>query len=158
MSLLEWINSRGSSSSLELLADGCYRTIDKMNNVLLEELNAQVTAATDASKLTKMKEIRGLSERLQGLELIFMEANKLTQEQQDLAQAFVQNQQRARGLQDDSIWPALCSSHREQLKGEEASNFVTFLYPLQLYSFYLSHERQSPEDYIHSQKVRKSQR
>ena len=33
-------------------------------------------------------------------------------EQQDLAQAFLQNQQRASGLRDTSILPDLCASHR----------------------------------------------
>ena len=36
-------------------------------------------------------------------------------EQQDLAQAFLQNQARASGLRDTSILPDLCASHRQQL-------------------------------------------
>ena len=39
-------------------------------------------------------------------------------EQQDLAQAFLQNQARASGLRDTSILPDLCASHRQQLLGE----------------------------------------
>ena len=49
------------------------------------------------------------------LELLLLEAKRLVQEQQKLAAAFVQNQQRASGLRDNSILPDLCASHRQQL-------------------------------------------
>ena len=63
----------------------------------------------------QMKEIRGLGDRLSGLEQLLLEAKRLVQEQQKLAAAFVQNQQRAIGLRDVSILPDLCASHRQQL-------------------------------------------
>ena len=44
-----------------------------------------------------------------------MEAKRLVQEQEDIAQSFVQNQQRAFGLKDASILPDLCASHKQQL-------------------------------------------
>lgn len=115
MSLLEWINSRGSSQSLEKVADSCYRAIEKMDGDLFDDLSRKVNAAIDGSGQTKMKEIRGLSERLQGLEQLLIQARKRVQEQHDLAAAFLHNQRRASGMNDTSILPDLCASHRQQL-------------------------------------------
>ena len=116
MTLLQWINSRGSSTSLESLADGCYRTLEKLDEELFQGVSADVDKVVQNSKSQQMKEIGGLSERLQGLEQILMEARQRSQEQHDLAKAFVHNQQRASGLRDASILPDLCASHKEQLK------------------------------------------
>ena len=66
----------------------------------------------------QMKEIRGLGDRLSGLEQLLLDAKKKVTEQQDLAQAFLQNQARASGLRDTSILPDLCATHRQQLLGE----------------------------------------
>ena len=62
-----------------------------------------------------MKGIKGLGERLAGLEQLHLEAKRLVQEQDDIAQSFVHNQQRASGLRDASILPDLCASHKQQL-------------------------------------------
>ena len=52
---------------------------------------------------------------MSALEQLLIDAKRLVQEQADLAKAFVHNQQRASGLNDLSILPDLCASHREQL-------------------------------------------
>ena len=114
-SLLAWINSKGTNQSLEQVADSCYRALDTLDTGKLEELNAHVQSCLDESGSVQRKEIAGLSDRLQGLELLLHEAKGYVQEQTDLAQAFVQNQQRASGLRDASILPDLCASHRQQL-------------------------------------------
>ena len=62
-----------------------------------------------------MKGIKGLGERLAGLEQLHLEAKRLVQEQDDIAQSFVHNQQRASGLRDASTLPDLCASHKQQL-------------------------------------------
>lgn len=115
ITLLEWINTRGSSQSLEQVADSCYRALQQMDSNLLEELKAKVSSAVDASQNSQMKEVRGLGDRLSGLEQLLIEAKRLVKEQSELAAAFVQNQQRAYGLKDASILPDLCASHRQQL-------------------------------------------
>jgi RB1-inducible coiled-coil protein 1 len=115
INLLEWINSRGSSQSLDQVADSCYRAIQQMDEELLTDLKGKVLAAVEGSGNSQMKEIRGLGDRLAGLEQLLLEAKRLVQEQQDMAQAFIQNQQRASGLQDNSILPDLCASHKQQL-------------------------------------------
>ena len=115
INLLEWISSRGSNQSLEQVADSCYRALQQMDDELLTDLKGKVLAAVEGSGNSQMKEIRGLGDRLAGLEQLLLEAKRLVQEQQDMAQAFLQNQQRASGLQDNSILPDLCASHKQQL-------------------------------------------
>ena len=80
-----------------------------------QELKGKVSTAIEGAQNVQMKEIRGLGDRLSGLEQLLLEAKRLVQEQQKLAAAFVQNQQRASGLRDVSILPDLCASHRQQL-------------------------------------------
>ena len=60
MTLLEWINSRGSSQSLEQLADSCYRSLQQMDPELLSDLRSKVVGAIEQSHNPQMKEIRGL--------------------------------------------------------------------------------------------------
>ncbi len=116
VSLLEWINARGSNNmSLEKVADGCYRSLQNLDQESLDELRTEVVKAIEDSKNDQMKEIGGLGERLSGLEQLHTEAKRLVKEQQDLAAAFVQNQQRASNIRDASILPDLCASHRQQL-------------------------------------------
>ena len=92
-----------------------YRSLQKLDSELLDHLKVDVAGAIEGAQNAQMKEIRGLGERLSGLELLLLEAKRLVQEQQKLAAAFVQNQQRASGLRDNSILPDLCASHRQQL-------------------------------------------
>ena len=89
--------------------------MQKLDSELLDHLKVDVAGAIEGAQNAQMKEIRGLGERLSGLELLLLEAKRLVQEQQKLAAAFVQNQQRASGLRDNSILPDLCASHRQQL-------------------------------------------
>ena len=56
----------------------------------MEELKTKVTSAIEGAQNLQMKEIRGLGDRLSGLEHLLLEAKRLVQEQQELAAAFVQ--------------------------------------------------------------------
>ena len=90
-------------------------TFQTLDQDLQQELKGKVSTAIEGAQNVQMKEIRGLGDRLSGLEQLLLEAKRLVQEQQKLAAAFVQNQQRASGLRDVSILPDLCASHRQQL-------------------------------------------
>lgn len=63
----------------------------------------------------EMKEVKGIGDRLFGLDQLLSSAKRHVQEQADLSQSFQQNQARAGNLGDASILPDLCSSHRKQL-------------------------------------------
>ena len=119
MSLLEWISTRGSSQSLDQIADGCYRTIEGMDEKTAAEMDRVAKEAAALAAVDGKKEIRGVSERLQTLEKLLNEARRLAQEQRELAQSLLQTQQRAVGLPRESaatILPDLCDSHKTQLR------------------------------------------
>ena len=112
--LLDWIQQAGNHS-LEQVADSCYRSLEQLDPTLLESLCTKVVGCVEGASNSQMKEIRGLGDRLSGLEQLLLDAKRKVSEQQDLAAAFQQNQARASGLRDTSILPDLCASHRQQL-------------------------------------------
>lgn len=62
-----------------------------------------------------VREVRGLTKRLEQLDTLMCSAKKIVQEQQELSTAFQQNQLRANNLGDPSILPDLCESHSSHL-------------------------------------------
>jgi len=112
--LLDWINQAGNNS-LEQVADSCYRSLEQLDQTLIETVENKIDSCVEGANNNQMKEIRGLGDRLSGLEQLLLDAKKKVAEQQDLAAAFLQNQARASGLRDNSILPDLCASHRQQL-------------------------------------------
>ncbi|KAK8372502.1 hypothetical protein O3P69_007796 [Scylla paramamosain] len=62
-----------------------------------------------------MKEVKGLGERLCGLEQLMHDAAYVVQEQSNFSQALLKNQDRAGKVNDPSIFPDLCTSHRKNL-------------------------------------------
>lgn len=117
MPLLDWIHyNDDENTNLNVVADHCNKALEQMDNQLLDALEKHIETALSSAERPEMKEIGGLEERLYGLEQLLVEARKKVQEQGEMAQAFHQNQQRARNLNDASILPDLCASHRQQLK------------------------------------------
>lgn len=62
-----------------------------------------------------VREVRGLTQRLEQLDELMCDAKKMVQEQKELSTAFQQNQNRASNLGDTSILPDLCMSHSNHL-------------------------------------------
>lgn len=114
--LLDWIHSQDSQTTLDKVAAQCVQTLKQLNDDTLEKVKADVESTLASVDNATMKEIKGLEERLFGLEDLMHKAQRLVQDQQELAQAFAQNQSRASHLKDPSIFPDLCSSHIKQLK------------------------------------------
>ncbi|KAF7996624.1 hypothetical protein HCN44_002270 [Aphidius gifuensis] len=115
LSLLRWISAKDNQSSLELIFDQCSRGLEQFDERMMESLKNEVNLAIDASDRPELKEIKGLGERLFGLEQLMSQAKRLVQDQGELAQGFSQNQTRANNLGDPSVLPDLCASHRKQL-------------------------------------------
>lgn len=113
--LLEWISEKDSQYSVHEVADHCRKGLEQFNESVLENLKSEVKAALDIANKCEYREIKGLEDRLYGLDQLKTETGKLLQEQTDLAQAFHQNQLRASNLGDASILPDLCASHKRQL-------------------------------------------
>lgn len=117
ISLLDWIHSNDDeNTNLNVVADHCTKALEQMDHKLLLALEKNIELALTETDRHDIKEIRGLGERLSGLEQLLVDARKKVQEQAEMAQALVQNNQRALNLNDNSILPDLCASHRQQLK------------------------------------------
>ena len=78
-------------------------------------LHLFLTPITESLDNTNMKEIKGLDERLAGLQQILYNVQAVMQSQADMAQGFQQNQTRAQNIGDPSVLPDLCASHQKQL-------------------------------------------
>ncbi|XP_011168169.1 RB1-inducible coiled-coil protein 1 isoform X2 [Solenopsis invicta] len=115
LSLLRWISAKDNQSSLEQVAEQCSRGLEQFDERLMQALKAEVNAAIDNANKQDMKEIKGLGERLFALEQLMVQTKRLVHEQGELAQGFLQNQNRASNLGDASVLPDLCNSHRRQL-------------------------------------------
>ncbi|CAH1390768.1 unnamed protein product [Nezara viridula] len=113
--LLEWVSEKDSQFSVDRIAELCRKGLEQFDVIIMEEIKTEVKTALEISKKCHYREIKGLGERLFGLDKLKVEAKKLYQEQVDLAQAFVHNQLRANNLGDASILPDLCASHKKQL-------------------------------------------
>ncbi|CRK91306.1 CLUMA_CG004981, isoform B [Clunio marinus] len=115
LTLLQWISSSENQKSLKRMAENCTRELEVFDKNVMDTLKDEIERTFESASREDMKEIKGLEERLRGLESLMFEARKIVQEQNDLAQAFQQNQARAANLGDQSILPDLCASHRNQL-------------------------------------------
>nr|XP_029724864.1 RB1-inducible coiled-coil protein 1 isoform X4 [Aedes albopictus] len=116
ISVLDWISADKGQSALKRMAAECLRGLEQFENTAMQNLRDNVERAVDCSQKEDMKEIKGLERRLCDLERKLFEVRKLVQDQNELAQSFQQNQQRASTLGDASILPDLCASHKSQLK------------------------------------------
>lgn len=115
ISLLDWISASEGQKTLKRMAEECLRGFEQFEKSTMENLKENIDKAVELSQREDMKEIKGLEERLCGLEKLMADVKKYVQDQNELAQSFQQNQNRANTLGDTSILPDLCASHRSQL-------------------------------------------
>lgn len=113
--LLEWISEKDSQYRVDQVAEICRKGLEQFDVYIMEEMKTEVKTTVELSNKCHYREIKGLGDRLFGLDRLKTEAKKAFQEQVDLAQAFVHNQLRANNLGDASILPDLCASHKKQL-------------------------------------------
>ncbi|XP_043470313.1 RB1-inducible coiled-coil protein 1 isoform X1 [Leptopilina heterotoma] len=115
LSLFKWISAKDNHSSLVQLAEQCSRGMEHFNESFMEILMEDVNQVINGANKQDLKEIRGLGDRLYALEQLMTQAKKISQEQEELAQGFLQNQNRTKIEGDASVLPDLCTSHRRQL-------------------------------------------
>ncbi|XP_074655455.1 RB1-inducible coiled-coil protein 1-like [Tubulanus polymorphus] len=113
--LLDWIETQDSRNLQDTLSI-CSRGLHQFDDKLLETMNQDIAAALDNASAPGMKEVKGLEDRLFKLEQFMHTSKKLVHEQGELAQGFLQNQTRASNMRDNSIFPDLCDSHKQQLQ------------------------------------------
>ncbi|KAL4236922.1 reticulophagy [Mactra antiquata] len=114
-SLYDWIESQDPNHTLHDMVEQCGKSTEQLDEKVDETLCSEVDQLMKEVQNDSMKEVKGLEDRLYGLDQIISGAKKIVQEQAELAQGFVQNQNRLSNLRDRSILPDLCSSHRNQL-------------------------------------------
>ncbi|XP_061175133.1 RB1-inducible coiled-coil protein 1-like [Saccostrea echinata] len=113
--LFDWISSQDPKHSLHDMVHQCLKATEQLDQQVLDNLMSEVMDTFKQVENPSMKEVKGIEDRLYGLDQILNGAKKTVQEQSDLAQALYQNQTRVSKLRDTSILPDLCNSHKKQL-------------------------------------------
>ncbi|XP_058121010.1 RB1-inducible coiled-coil protein 1 isoform X2 [Anopheles coustani] len=116
ISLLDWISAAEGQLTLKRMAEECRIGMEKFSRQQLTALKERIQKAVKTSQSDDIRIVKGLEERLCGLDQLLAEAKKYVQEQTELAQSIQMNQTRANTLGDTSILPDLCSMHRNHLK------------------------------------------
>lgn len=116
LTLLQWISSNENQKTLKRMAENCTRELEVFDKNVMDGFKDEIEKTVETAKRGDMKEIKGLEERLQGLEGLKRDASKLLAEQSDIAQALLANQQSASRAGDASILPDLCAPHRSQFQ------------------------------------------
>ncbi|XP_055683353.1 RB1-inducible coiled-coil protein 1 isoform X2 [Lutzomyia longipalpis] len=115
MTLLQWISAQENQISLRKMAAECLKSLEQFDEKEMTSLKTEVKNAIENAQKEDVKLIKGLEDRLSGLEKLMFDVKNIVKEQSELAQAFQQNQARANNLGDTSILPDLCVSHKNQL-------------------------------------------
>ncbi|XP_055644823.1 RB1-inducible coiled-coil protein 1 isoform X2 [Toxorhynchites rutilus septentrionalis] len=115
ISLLDWLSASEGQKTIKRIAQECHHSLDQLEKFTMPALRENVKKAVELSQREDMKEIKGLGQRLGGLDQLMVEVKQYEREQAVLAQSFQQNQIRAGSLGDISILPDLCATHRSQL-------------------------------------------
>lgn len=72
------------------LFEHCAKGLEQFNKNILNSLKSEMDQIANASNNLEMKEVKGLGDRLYGLEQLMLEAKRYVQEQSELAQSFSQ--------------------------------------------------------------------
>lgn len=115
LTLLQWISSKENHKSLDEMAKHCSEVLSKFDDVSITQAKEAIKRNIDIAEQESVREVGGLTQRLELLDKTMCEARKLEQDQRELSTAFQQNQTRAGHLGDPSILPDLCLSHSSQL-------------------------------------------
>ncbi|XP_050497686.1 RB1-inducible coiled-coil protein 1 isoform X4 [Diabrotica virgifera virgifera] len=113
VSIYDWMCG---SDTMDKLYDHCCRGIEQFDKKVLKSISEDIAEMLKNADNVQMKEVKGLGERLFGLETLMREAKKYMKNQAELAQSFANNQNRASNTKDASVLPDLCMSHKKQLQ------------------------------------------
>uniref|UniRef100_A0A6G1SNZ5 RB1-inducible coiled-coil protein 1 n=1 Tax=Aceria tosichella TaxID=561515 RepID=A0A6G1SNZ5_9ACAR len=116
VTLRQWIDFHDSHSSLERLIELCWRGLERFNETNAESIRFEVQELLKSANNSNMKEIKGLEERLFGLEKLMDDAKKVVDEQCQLASSFQNNRERFSKIKDLTLLPDLSASHKQQLQ------------------------------------------
>lgn len=116
ITLRQWIDYHDNHNTLERLIELCWRGLERFTEANAEQIKQDVQDLLKSANNTGMKEIKGLEERLFGLEKLMVDAKKVVDEQGQLASSFQNNRERFSKIKDSTLLPDLSTSHKEQLQ------------------------------------------
>lgn len=116
ITLRQWIDFHDTNNGLDRLIELCWRGLNRFTEANAEQIRHDVQELLKLTNNTSMKEIKGLEERLFGLEKLMVDANKVVDEQCQLASSFQSNRERFSKIKDSTLLPDLSASHKQQLQ------------------------------------------
>ncbi|CAD0196283.1 unnamed protein product [Chrysodeixis includens] len=115
-SLLHWILAQGNKASLQDILDYCQKGLALLDADPLKEREAELYHILEYANMHGLKHIKGIEERLYGLDQLLNDVKKLERDQRDQAASLIQCRERLNTTCDPSVLPTLVQSHWCQLK------------------------------------------
>ncbi|XP_022673239.1 RB1-inducible coiled-coil protein 1-like isoform X1 [Varroa destructor] len=117
--LLDYVIRSNPENSLEDLAEQCRKGLTQLTPEVLEEMRKMIKEILDKTSQPNFKHIKGLEDRLSGLEELMRKADDLVIRQEPNCQSFLLMQANAAKLKDSErslMIPDLCSTQPEILQ------------------------------------------
>lgn len=114
--LLHWILAQGNKASLQDILDYCQKGLALLNAEPLKEREAELYHILEYANMHGLKQLKGIEDRLYGLDQLLNEVKKLERDQRDQAASLIQYRERLSTACDPSVLPTLVQSHWCQLK------------------------------------------
>lgn len=113
--LLQWIDFHDSHNNLEKLAEFCTASLDRFNEECASKLDREVQEIIKSANNQNMISIKGLEDRLMGLETILSGAKETHKDQDTLAQSFFATRRAICDTRDFSMLPEITKNNEHQL-------------------------------------------
>lgn len=125
ITLLDWIKSTDPQNKLNNVVEETKDMLEKFNsNLKWNDLQANIAKLLNQiDSNSEMREIHGLTKRLQDLNSFLEESDKLLASQAEIQDSFSQNLERATKLKEQSILQDLCRGHEKQLELFKSNHF-----------------------------------
>ncbi|OQV20469.1 RB1-inducible coiled-coil protein 1 [Hypsibius exemplaris] len=114
--ILDWISAKDSDHNLQSVAEGCRRTMDTFDEATLEDVMKESRSVMDFCNNAQMREIKGLAERLFGLDQLLSEAKKQVLEQKETADVLYKMQQQASASREPQMFKDLAVNFSQLLQ------------------------------------------
>ncbi|CAH2066391.1 unnamed protein product, partial [Iphiclides podalirius] len=114
--LLHWILAQGNKASLQDILDYCEKGLALIDAEPLKEREAELYHILEYANMHGLKQIKGIEDRLYGLDQLLSEVKKIERDQHDQAASLIQYRERFNSACDPSVLPTLVQSHCCQLE------------------------------------------
>ncbi|CAG5056660.1 unnamed protein product, partial [Parnassius apollo] len=114
--LLHWILAQGNKASLQDILDYCEKGLALIDAEPLKEREAELYHILEYANMHGLKQIKGIEDRLYGLDQLLSEVKKIERDQHDQAASLIQYRERLNSACDPSVLPTLVQSHCCQLE------------------------------------------